>query len=123
MHMLSTIPKSPYRCVVILDGDKKSDAEDVCDKYNNITESTSKFKLCKTIEELKRTFGGRELHPAYCLKRDCIEEYLDLVPDYKSEGYNKKTDGPKIAEEMKEVPKEIEDVFISIYKDISNPPT
>lgn len=123
MHLLSTIPKPPYRCVVILDGDKKSDVEDVCNKYNNITENTSKFKLCKTLDELKRTFGDRKLHPVYCLERDCIEEYLVPVPDYKSDGYNKKVDGPKIAEEMKEVPKEIEDVFISIYKDISNPPT
>ena len=122
-HLLSTIPKPPYRCAVILDGDKKSDVKEVCDKYNDITESTSKFKLCKTLEELKRTFGGRELHPVYCLERDCIEEYLDPVPAYMSDEYNKKVDGPKIAEEMNEVPKEIGDVFISIYKNISNPPT
>ena len=122
-HLLSTIPKPPYRCAVILDGDKKSDVKEVCDKYNNITENTSKFKLCKTLDELKQTFGDHEPHPVYCLEQECIEEYLVPKPNYRSNRYNKKVDGPKIAEEMKEVPKEIEDVFISIYKDISNPPT
>lgn len=123
MHMLSTIPKPPYGCVVILDGDKKSDAEDVCDKYNNITENTSRFKFFESLDELGKTFDSSEIHPVYCLEQNCIEEYLDPKPCYKSDGYNKKVDGPEIAEEMKEVPKEIEDVFISIYNDISNPPT
>ncbi len=123
MHMLSTIPKSPYRCVVILDGDKRGTVESVCSKYNGITENTSRFKFCKSLDELGEAFDSSEIHPVYCLKQDCIEEYLDPKPNYRSDEYNKKVDGPKIAEEMNEVPKEIWDVFISIYKNISNPPT
>lgn len=123
MHVLATIPKSPYSCVVILDGDKRGTVESVCNKYKGITENTSRFKFCKSLDELGKAFDSSEIHPVYCLKQDCIEEYLDPTPNYKSIEYKKKVDGPKIAEEMKEVPKEIEDVFISIYKDISTPPT
>jgi len=109
-HLLYTVPNHPYRCLVVLDGDKKQLAEGICKEYEQANLNVSKFKFCKTIEELKNAFSS-DVHPVYCLERNCIEEYLEPKPDYKDSGYDKKRDGPKIAEAMGNIPKEIEDIF------------
>ncbi len=125
-HFLYTIPKTPYRCAVILDGDKqktteKATAEEVCAKYNTITINASKFKFCKTIEDMKNTFG-KGSHPVYCLKEDCIEKYFihDFDCANSPRDYRKKRDGPREAEELKELPPEIMDIFEVILESVKD---
>ena len=78
MHLLYTIPKEPYKCMVILDGDKaksKVNAKEVCEKYNRAKfENISRFKFYQDIGEI--SFDSN-LHPVYCLKRKEIEYYFD----------------------------------------------
>lgn len=119
-HLLYTIPKTPYRCAVILDGDKRKTAEKVCGEYNTLTINASKFKFCEKIEDVKNTFGKKS-HPVYCLEKDCIEKYF--IPDFgcanSPRDYKKKRDGPKKAEELKELPVEIKGIFEVILEDIN----
>lgn len=132
-HLLYTIPKPPYKCIVILDGDKKVDAKKVCDHYNKANSIKGIwFEFFDVMEPIKYIEHSSErilvidetnpekdtkyrlrgyIHPVYCLKEDCIEEYLIPKPNYKDSKYNKKIDGPKIALEMEEIPKEIEEIF------------
>ena len=124
-HLLYTIPKTPYRCAVVLDGDKRNTAEKVCDKYNTLSINASKFKFCETIEDMKNTFG-KGSHPVYCLKEDCIEKYF--IPDFgcanSPRDYNKKRDGARNAEKLGELPGEITNIFEMILEGInrvSNP--
>lgn len=81
MHLLYTIPRGPYKCMVILDGDKakaKVNAKEVCGRYNNKAkfENISRFKFCQDIGEIG---FDSNLHPIYCLKRKEIEYYFDPV--------------------------------------------
>jgi len=120
-HLLYTIPKTPYRCAVVLDGDKRDTAEKVCDKYNTLTINASKFKFCEMIEDVKNTFG-KENHPVYCLKEDCIEKYF--IPDFgcanPPQGYNKKRDGARNAEKLDGLPGEITNIFEMILESVKN---
>lgn len=111
-HLLYTIPKTPYKCIVILDGDKRKTAEEVCGEYNGLAINASKFRFCKTIEALKKS-NGKESHPVYCLEKECIEKYFatDFECADPPQGYNKKRDGPKTAEELGEIPEEITRIF------------
>ncbi len=119
-HLLYTIPKTPYRCVVVLDGDKRDIAEKVCNKYNKLAINAATFKFCKTIEDVKSTFG-KGSHPVYCLKQECIENYF--IPDFDCvnppQGYNKKKDGAKKAEELGDVPEEITKIFEVILEGVN----
>lgn len=109
-HLLHTIPKSPYKSIVILDGDKKDEARKVCEKYNGIKENIPRFEFGATLDRVK-SIMEKEGVPIYCLELACIEEYLKPKPEYKKEGYLKAIDGPTRAENMDEVPKEIEKIF------------
>jgi hypothetical protein len=115
-HLLYTIPKSPYKCMIILDGDKRDKVEEVCKKHDESKVNTSRFVFCKTIEDLAASFG-REKHPTYCLKENCIEKYL--IPEFDCtkipENYDKKRSGPRKAEELQEIPEEIRDIFAVIF--------
>jgi predicted ATP-dependent endonuclease of OLD family len=118
-HLLYTIPKPPYKCMIILDGDKRDKVGEICKKYSEVKVNTSQFIFCKTIEDLRKNFGG-EKHPIYCLEENCIEKYLMSGFDCsKILGYNKKLGGPQIAEKLPEVPREIENIFDIIFP---NPP-
>lgn len=97
-HLFYTIPRKPYKAVVVLDGDKRENIQDVCEKYKKRTVKTSKFKFFEIIDEIKKYRG--EKCPIYCLKKKCIEEYLVPKPKYEDEHYDKKKDGAKIAEKM-----------------------
>jgi AAA15 family ATPase/GTPase len=116
-HLLYTIPKFPYKCIIILDGDKRKEAEEICKKYKDLEVITSKFVFCKSIEDIAENFG-KEKHPVYCLKENCIEKYL--MPEFDCtkipKDYNKRRDGPKKAEELQEIPEEIENIFSVILK-------
>lgn len=110
-HLLHTIPKHPYKCVVILDGDKRVEAKEVCNIYDESKVNTSRFLFCNDTKELKENFGG-ECHPIYCLKENCIEKYLrpEFDCNQPPDDYNKTRDGPKEAE-LLDVPAEINEIF------------
>jgi len=112
-YLLYTVPKQPYKCVVILDGDKRGKAEDICAKYKESVINVSKFKFPHSLEKIKEIFKEKECHPVYCLKEDCIEKYLfsDFDCRQSPEGYDKKIDGSKKAEEMEDIPGEIKRLF------------
>ncbi len=78
MHLLYTIPRGPYKCMVILDGDTakaKVNAKEVCERYNKAKfENISRFKFCQDVGEI--SFDS-DLHPVYCLERKEIECYFD----------------------------------------------
>jgi ABC-type multidrug transport system ATPase subunit len=117
-HLLYTIPKPPYKCMIILDGDKRDKVEEVCKKYGESKVNASEFVFCKTIEDLAASFGG-EKHPIYCLKENCIEKYLipefDCTKTPENYNYNKNRDDPKKAEELQEIPEEIRSIFSVIF--------
>ena len=112
-HFLYTIPKPPYKCMIILDGDKKKKAEEVVRKYNKSNINASKFKVCNTLDEVREVFEKRENHPLYCLKENCVERYLFPNFDCSNppENYKKTKDGPKAAEELNELPTELKELF------------
>jgi len=103
-HLLYTIPKKPYHCVVILDGDKRELAKKIISKHNKSIVNTAKFKIAEEPADI-----GKILNAVYCLQRDKIEDYL--FPSEPPPNYNKRYDAPKAAERLEEVPKEIEEVF------------
>jgi hypothetical protein len=111
-HLLYTVPKSPYRCVVILDGDKKDRISEVVKKHNESELTASKFEFARSIEEFANIIKAGLCHPIYCLKKDRIEDYLSL--GHQPLDYDKKVDGPRAAERLEELPKEIFDLFFSI---------
>lgn len=117
-HLLYTVPQPPYMCAVVLDGDKKDKARDVTGKYDQVVEKTSKFQLADNTQDLVDIMTKHSKHPVYCLKRKCIEEYLEPRPDYEQPTYNKTIDGPKIAEDMTEVPEEIQGLFKALLNEL-----
>lgn len=110
-HLLHTIPESPYFPVVILDGDKRELAGEVCKEFNSSgATATSQFELAEEPEDI--LYGkGRKI---YCLQRKCLEEYLEPKPNYQDQSYDKKKDGVRIAEEMSSVPDELRLIFEAI---------
>lgn len=117
MNMLSTIPKYPYKCAILLDGDKKEKVDSFIDKLNPIHQN---FKSCETLSDLKSALhnlnDADKSYPLYCLKNNDIESYLDSGLKSNIKNYNKKIHGPKIAEEMKDIPKEIFEIFDILLK-------
>lgn len=114
-HLLYTVPPKPYKCIIILDGDKAKKANDACKKYKDASSKTLSpdFYFCEDIDNID--LKNRDEHPIYCLKEKCIERYL--FSDFKvlPKNYNKKIDGVIRANEMKDIPKEIEEVFNKIF--------
>lgn len=116
-HLLYTIPKCPYKCIVVLDGDKKQIAMNVCEKHNNAMINASKFKFCENFDDVGEALSSIEVHPIYCLKKECIEKYIipDFDPANPPQNYNKRIDGPKKADNIDEVPNEIKQLFDTIF--------
>lgn len=116
IHMLSTIPKYPYKSIILLDGDKTKQVSDI-DKINSIYQN---YKFCETLNELQSALhnlnDADKPYPLYCLKNNNIESYLDSGLKSNITNYNKKIHGPKIAEEMKDIPKELVDIFETMFK-------
>lgn len=119
-HLISTIPKFPYKCIVILDGDKQDEAERICKKYENSNVNISKFKFCKDNtalgNHLKR-FKENEKHPIYCLEHECIERYfIDYFNiEIPTIGYDKNKKGMEYAQKM-DVPPKINKLFELIIR-------
>ncbi|MFA5771964.1 MAG: AAA family ATPase [Thermoplasmata archaeon] len=132
-HLLYTIPKPPYKCMVVLDGDKRDRAKEVCTKYAGAKLNTSKLVFCDIIKRNDKQLNlltidevsvfdnfGNDAHPVYCLKKQCIEEYLESKePDCKSEAYKKVSYGPHLAEGVDKVPDEFIEIFETICSKIS----
>jgi len=120
-HLIYTVPKYPYKSLVILDSDKKKDALEVSMKYNKSDFSATKFSVYdrpNLTSAIQDAINGNRV--IYCLEKDCIEDYLDLKHDLNNP-YNKRRDGPKIAEEMSQIPEEIKDIFEAFIKyELSN---
>jgi predicted ATP-dependent endonuclease of OLD family len=116
-HLLYTIPKPPYKCIIILDGDKREMAKEVCKKYSSTTATAPKFALCEEIQDIGRELSREEAHPIYCLKESCIEKYIIPAFDCANppRNYNKRVDGPKKAEELTDIPHEIKQLFEMIF--------
>lgn len=113
-HLLYTIPKNPYRCVVILDGNKRGEVPGVLKKNNASETNTSKFELVDSVQELASAIKAGLRHPIYCLKRDSIEDYL--FPGERPPQYNKRVDGPRAAERLEQLPEEVFELFLAILK-------
>lgn len=116
-HLLYTIPKPPYRCIVVLDGNKKEDAKAISEKYEKSTINSSKFEFCENMKAVEKTLKMKNKTPIYCLKEDCIEKLLGQS-QCKSTQWKKKIDGPNVAEEMEKIPDEIEKIFDVILREI-----
>jgi len=111
-HLLYTLPHQPYKCIVILDGDKKQKAEEVCQLYSNRSENIVKIEFAGNIDEILNIINAGHSHPVYCLSKDCIELYLGF-DKCNPPKYDKTKDGPRIAEDI-EVPVEMTKVFDAI---------
>jgi hypothetical protein len=109
-HLLYTIPKPPYRCLVVLDGDKRDKVEGIIKKHNQSGANTSKFKLIRSLAETGSAILSGEEVPIYCLEKNSIEDYL--FPDRMSPVYDKKVEGPRAAEQLDQVPEEIFRLFL-----------
>jgi len=107
-HLLYTVPKRPYRCLIILDGDKRNQAQKVIEKHNESVLNASKFEFAHSIKDITRILES-DKHPVYCLQKAKIEDYL--FPDTLPSDYNKRVDGPKTAEQLDELPEELEEIF------------
>jgi AAA15 family ATPase/GTPase len=113
-HLLFTIPKSPYTSIIILDGDKREKASQAIGKIKSKRflirgYSDEMFDLLTEItmiydEYVEEGIRLPSVCPVFILKKPEIEDYLNPRPEAKSEG-------PKIAHNMKKVPEEIEKLF------------
>ena len=107
-HMLNTIPKPPYKCILIFDGDKKEKVIKICDNYKQ----ELNIEFCDTLEMLQNVLNrDDDFHPVYCLKKSRIEYYLDKQLESKKRKFDKKIDGSNVAEQMDSIPKEFKDIF------------
>lgn len=110
-HLLYTLPDKPYKCVVILDGDKKNNIQEIIKKHNDAMVNKSNLVFCKTIRSLQKKFKEGNAHTVICLVRKNIERYLDLKTKNLPSSYKKRVDGPKIAEKIENIPDEIKNIF------------
>ncbi len=111
-HIVHTIPPSPYKKIIILDGDKSETSDGLIEKLNNSKSDCSvEFRHRKQSQQhfLKDDIHSRFFCPIWCLKEKRIEKYLDPYP-------TKKRDGPAIAEKMEKVPDEFKMLFENIIE-------
>jgi hypothetical protein len=113
-HLLYTVPKRPYRCIVVLDGNKRQEVPDIVKKHNESSANTSKFRFAASLDDVASTIENGDYHPIYCLRKDTIEEYLGLSPIPSQ--YDKKIDGPRAAENLEALPEEITRLFLSLLQ-------
>lgn len=114
IHLLSTIPKSPYTSIIILDGDKRQIASEAIGKIKGerFLIRSSSGELFGLLDEISMIYDNYveegiripSVCPVLILKKSEIEDYLTPRPTPKAKG-------PKIAHNMKEVPEEIETIF------------
>ena len=111
-HLLYTIPTSPYRCSVVLDGDKLPIAKKVLAEYDDAVRklpSFPSFSLCKSPQRVGDLMKEERVHPVYCLRKLKIEKYI--VPEGRVPPLS---DLMKLAMSLPKLPREIKDLFVSI---------
>jgi len=72
-HLLYTILKPPYKCIVILDKDKLSEAREVCDAYTSVRVNAPSFMFCETVKNIQKALKEKKC-PIYCLNNGCLED-------------------------------------------------
>ena len=117
-HLLYTIPKSPYKCAIILDGDKEKLAKKVCEQYTKLNNHKD-FEYCLNgLIDFKKLFLSSESEntfPVYCLEKKTIEDYFsEYIENH--ETYDKRKDGPGIVRRIENIPEE----FVNIFEIITN---
>ena len=77
-HLLYTVVKEPYKAVVILDGDKKDDAEEKVKVLNEYGENKifPKFEFCGSIDSLREELKKDSTCPVYCLEKNDLRDYF-----------------------------------------------
>jgi len=115
-HLLYTVPKAPYRCILILDGNMKEEVPSVIKNHNKAKEefNASEFRFASSVEEVRNTFLQGSCHPIYCLQESSVEDYLftNGVPS----NHDKKRDGPRAAEGLEKLPEEIYQLLLTIVE-------
>lgn len=112
-HLLYTVPKKPYTCIVVLDGNKRDQVPKIVEKHNQFAANTCKFRFATSIKDVASAIRDAEYHPIYCLQEDNIEDYLGLTS--LPSGYAKKSDGPRAAESQEALPEEISKLLFSVF--------
>ncbi|HII91930.1 MAG TPA: AAA family ATPase [Methanosarcina sp.] len=120
-HLLYTIPRSPYKCAIILDGDKKKLAKKVCEQYTKLNNNKD-FEFCiNGLIDFKKLFSNtwsENTFPVYCLEKKTIEEYFsELIENH--ETYDKRRDGPGIVRRTENIPEEFVDIFETITNELN----
>lgn len=109
VHILYTIPKPPYKCLVVLDGDKKDEAKASLSEYAKSRIHGADILFCERgLSDITEVVSQKKT-PLYCLKDKGIESYLKV--NYRQKGYDKTRDGPIAADSMDEIPSEIAEIF------------
>jgi len=104
-HILGTIPENPpYTCLAILDGDKRDQVKRM---FSEKSQALEGFVFCDETQQVERSIGSKKV--IYCWTEADIEDYLDGTKIRSP--YNKKIDGPRIADGMKQVPTEMQKLF------------
>lgn len=111
-HLLYTVPKAPYRCIVILDGNKKTQVPDVIEKHNKSIANVSRFEFAKSIKEISDIFQRGDCHPVYCLDKNDILDYLSVNITYPI--HDARGIGARGAETLEKLPSEIYGLFMAI---------
>ncbi|MCJ0621383.1 AAA family ATPase [Haloarcula hispanica] len=107
-HFLSTIPSSPYSSVVLLDNDMDGQADNVIRRYEESGyQSFPDFVKCEDTVDIRENLRNSTV-PVYLLNHDDISDYIgvDNKQDIAEEAWNKEV-----------IPREIVNVFYSLYEE------
>lgn len=108
-HLLHTLPKQPYRALLLFDGDKRIAVKAAVENFNqNRLDNLPKLRFVEKISSIPN--ADEDTIPVYCLSKNRIEDYLEREPSVKSEG-------PEIAMEM-QVPEEFGLIYDAVLKTI-----
>lgn len=109
-HLLHTLPKKPYRALLLFDGDKRGDVQQAIERFEqNRLENLPNFFFTKGIKFTQSAHA--DAIPVHCLSKDKIEHYLQPIPQSKSQG-------PEIAMQMVATNEKIPHEFGMIYNEI-----
>lgn len=105
-HMLYTIPGKPYKSIILLDGDKRNEVDDVLEKYEKSRlENLPSFTFCESASNIPELIKEEEKIPVYCIEATKIEDIFG--PELK----NKKEAIEAVETEEIEVPQDLRDIF------------
>jgi energy-coupling factor transporter ATP-binding protein EcfA2 len=86
MHLAGTMPGSPYRCILVLDGNKTDLAKETAAKLKAFYEHTTfrrtllagfpQVEYCGSPEDVERCVTSSGSCPIFCMSKDDISEYF-----------------------------------------------